>query len=123
MSSEPQARSLTDRETQEKNEGEALWAKRMSGAYIYVGVKEARGQVPGTTCNRARAKSAINNYQTSGYVRAEGMARRDIERNSRADHPSGIPGVPGVPERNTRVVEDPLAVDLDQVGRHWLASH
>ena len=46
----------------------------MSSAYI--GVKEVRGQVPGTTRGRARTKSAINNTQTSGYVRArEGVAR------------------------------------------------
>ena len=36
-----------------------------------------RGQVPGATRNGARTKSAINNTQTSGYVRApEGVARR-----------------------------------------------
>ena len=29
-----------------------------------------RGQVRGTICNGARTKSAINNNQTSGYVRA-----------------------------------------------------
>ena len=35
-----------------------------------------RGQVPGTTRGRARTKSAINNTQTSGYVRApEGVAQ------------------------------------------------
>ena len=41
----------------------------MSSAYIRV--KEVRGQVPGTTCNGAHTNSAINNYHTSGYVRAE----------------------------------------------------
>ena len=40
----------------------------MSSAYI--GVKEVRGQVPGTTCNGARTNSAINNSQNSGYVMA-----------------------------------------------------
>ena len=33
-------------------------------------MKEVRGQVPGTTCNGAHTNSAINNSQTSGYVRA-----------------------------------------------------
>ena len=32
--------------------------------------EEVRGQVPETTCNGARTKSAINNTQTPGYVRA-----------------------------------------------------
>ena len=40
----------------------------MSSAYIRV--KEVRGQVPGTTCNGARTNSAINNSQSSSYVRA-----------------------------------------------------
>ena len=62
----------------------------MSSAYI--GVKEVRGQVPGTTCNGARTNSAINNSQTSGYVRGpsttkytEGVARRyyGIKRQGR----------------------------------------
>ena len=39
----------------------------MSSAYK--GVKEVRGQVPGTTRNGGRTKSAINNFQASGYVR------------------------------------------------------
>ena len=48
-----------------------------------------RGQVPGTTCNRARTKSAINNYQASGDVRAEREWRAGTsERNPRADPPS-----------------------------------
>ena len=72
-----------------------------------------RGQVPGTTCNGARTKSAINNYQASGYVRAEREWRAGISS--------------GTPERTTRseyrVAEDPLAVVLDKVRRHWLASH
>ena len=42
--------------------------KRMSSAYI--GAKEVRGQVPGTTRNEARTKSAINKFRASGYVRA-----------------------------------------------------
>ena len=37
---------------------------------VYIGVKEVRGQVPGTTCNGARTNSAINNSQNSGYARA-----------------------------------------------------
>ena len=41
----------------------------MSSAYIRV--KEVIGQVPGTTCNRARTNSAINNKQASSYIRAE----------------------------------------------------
>ena len=37
---------------------------------------EVRGQVPGTTRNGGRTKSAINNSQASGYVRApEGVAQ------------------------------------------------
>ena len=40
----------------------------MSSAYIRV--KDVRGQVPGTTYNGARTKSAINNSQSSGYVKA-----------------------------------------------------
>ena len=35
-----------------------------------------RDQVPGTTRNGGRTKSAINNFQASGYVRApEGVAQ------------------------------------------------
>ena len=35
-----------------------------------------RGQVPGTARDRARIKSAINNYQASNYVKApEGVAQ------------------------------------------------
>ena len=59
----------------------------------YIPVKEVRGQVPGTTCNGARATSAINNF---GLCKSrEGVARRDIEWN---------------PERNTRstCVESPI---------------
>ena len=52
---------------------EALWAKRMD---IACRSEEVRGQVPGTTCNWARTKSAINNTQTPGYVKApEGMVQ------------------------------------------------
>ena len=36
----------------------------------YIRMQEVRGQVPGTTCNGARTNSAINNSQTSGYIRA-----------------------------------------------------
>ena len=44
-----------------------MQAKGMSA---YIRVREVRGQVPGTICNGARTNSAINNSQTSGYVRA-----------------------------------------------------
>ena len=79
--------------------------------------------MPGTTCNGARTKIAINNYQASGYVRAErewrfGTSSGTPEWTTRV----GIPGVPKVPEWNLRVAEDPFAVVLDQVRRHWLAS-
>ena len=75
-----------------------------------------RGQVPGTTCSGARTTSATNNYQVSGYVRAE--------REWRAGISSGTPEWnTRVPEWNPRVAEEPpLAVVLDQVRRHWLAS-
>ena len=54
-------------------EGKALWA-RMNITYIIV--KEVKGQVPETTRGRARTKSAINNYQASGYIRApDGVAQ------------------------------------------------
>ena len=56
---EPQARSLTDRDWEKNAHNTGLWTKGMSSAYIRV--KEVRGQVPGTTCNGVRAKSAINN--------------------------------------------------------------
>ena len=120
LSSEPQARSLTDRETQERNEGEALWAKRMSGAYI--SVREVRGQVPGTTCNGARAKSAINNYQALCYIRAErkwraGVSSGTPEWTTRVEYPKNLEY-----PWNSRVAEDPLPVVLDQVRRHRLAS-
>ena len=92
----------------------------MSSAYIRV--REVRGQVPGTTYNGARTKSATNNYQAPGCVRAE----REWLTGTSSGTPEWItrvePGVPGVPEWNPRVVEDPLAVVLDQVRRHWLAS-
>ena len=81
----------------------------MSSAYIRV--KEVRGQVPGTTCNGARATSAINNFHASGYVRAEREWRAGVSSVTRR-------GIPGVPEWNPRVAEDPLAVVLDKVRRH-----
>ena len=68
LSSEPQARSLTNREITRELNNARLWAKGMSSAYIRV--KEVRGQVPGTTCNGARTNSAINNSLSWGYVRA-----------------------------------------------------
>ena len=49
LSSEPQARSLYRPRTHRMEESTGLWAKGMSSAYI--GVKEVRGQVPGTTRN------------------------------------------------------------------------
>ena len=71
LSSEPLARSLTAEKSHRKKNAHntGLWTKGMSIAYILV--KEVTGQVPGTTCNGARATSAIINYQASGYVRAE----------------------------------------------------
>ena len=46
---------------------------RINTAYIVV--KEVKGDVPGTR-GGVRTKSAINNYQVSGYVRAsEGVAQ------------------------------------------------
>ena len=68
LSSEPQARSLTNREITQEWNNARLRAKGMCSAYIRV--KEVRGQVPGTTRNGARTNSAINNSQNSGYVRA-----------------------------------------------------
>ena len=51
-----------------------MWAKGTRSAYIEV--KEVRGQVPGTSRNGGRTKSAINNFQASSYVRApEGVAQ------------------------------------------------
>ena len=72
---EPQARSLVTENTQKRNKAQALWAKRIRSAYI--GVKEVRGQVPGTTRKGGRTKSTINNVQALGYVRAppEGVAQ------------------------------------------------
>ena len=66
------------------------------------GVFEVRGQLPGATCNRARTKSAINNYQAPGYVRAyEGVAR-DIcaeypERSTQVEHPEYPSATPESP--------------------------
>ena len=43
---------------------------------VYIGVKEVKGEVPGTTRGGVRTKSAINNYQASGYVKApEGVTQ------------------------------------------------
>ena len=44
----------------------------MWSANILVDVREMRDQIPGTTHGRARTKSATNNIQASGYVRACG---------------------------------------------------
>ena len=75
LSSEPQARSLTDRENtqDERMQAKPLWAKRMSSAYIRV--KEVRGQVPGITCNGARINSAINNTGVELHKRRPGVAQ------------------------------------------------
>ena len=59
---EPQARSQYWPRTQKGKEGQVLWAKRMSSAYIRV--REVRGQVPGTT------RGSGVNYPACGYVRA-----------------------------------------------------
>ena len=64
----------------------------MSSAYT--GVKEVRGQVPGNKCNGARASSAINYYQASGYVRAEREWRVGISSGPPAWNIRSIPGVP-----------------------------
>ena len=93
LCSEPQARSLTDGEiTQERNaHNTGLWMKGN------IRMKEVRGQVPGITCNGAHAKSAINNQQASGYVRAErewhtkGTGVEPLEWNPRLGPPSGTP--------------------------------
>ena len=70
---ESQARSMNrPRHRREINQGPV--GEENSSAYI--GVKEVRCQVPGATRGRARTKSATNNTQTSGYVRApEGVAQ------------------------------------------------
>ena len=41
-----------------------------------------RGQVPETTCNEARTKSAIKNYQAQCYVRAEREWRARVSAQS-----------------------------------------
>ena len=79
----PRLVPCTDREHTERNNA-GLWPKGMSSAYIRV--KKVRGQVPGTTRNGARTNSAINNTQTSDYVRSlEKVARRynGIKRQGR----------------------------------------
>ena len=82
LSSEPQA----DRDHTGKEMRNPL------GERMIYRSEEVRGQVPGTKCNRARTKSAINNYQASVDVRAE----REWRTGYRAELPSGPP------ERNTR---------------------
>ena len=42
----------------------------------YIRVREVRGQVPGTTCNGARTKNAINNTGHELHKSREGVARR-----------------------------------------------
>ena len=49
-----------------------MCSKRMN---VYIKVWEVRGQVSGTTRGMARTKSAINNSQASGYIRALRVAR------------------------------------------------
>ena len=63
-----------------------------------------RGQVPGTTCNGARATRAINNYQAAGYVRAERewRARGTGVEPLSGPPPSGIPDATGW--RHTRAL-------------------
>ena len=53
----------------------------MSSAYI--GVKEVRGQVPGTTCNGARTNSAINNtgHELHKSARGSGAVSRRCARH------------------------------------------
>ena len=71
--------------------------------------EEVRGQVPGTTCNGACTKSAINNTQTPGYVRAPegveqclGLQRHQAEApatqycTSRRRHNSNTPYMNGI---------------------------
>ena len=68
---EPQARSLTDRETHRREKANVIEENEC----LYMS-ERVRGQVPGATRNGARNESAINNTQTSGYGRApEGVAR------------------------------------------------
>ena len=58
--------------------------------FIYTSV---RGQVPGTTRDEARTKSAITNYQASGNVRAERECR-GIEWNLWVEYPEYLPESP-----------------------------
>ena len=89
-----QARSLTDRE---KRNNAVLWAKGAKGmSSAYIRVKEVRGQVPGTTCNRARTNSAINNKQASSYIRAEREWRAGTTASSAK---GGRPGTTAVVPR------------------------
>ena len=82
-----------DREHTERNKAQAVWAKRKSSAYI--GVKEVKGHVPGTTRNGGRTKNAINNFQASGYVRApEGVAQFTEAPNQSPEVPNRSPEVP-----------------------------
>ena len=90
----------------------------MSSAYI--GVKEVRGRVPGTTCNGAR--NAVNNSQASGYVKEpEKVAQclgywrhrtkyrgtgRIVRRDSLAHNAQYSPGV------SSKAVGDPAAIKL-----------
>ena len=80
LSSEPQARSLTDRESHRKKTN----PMRVKGMSASMRVREVRGQVPGTTCNGARTNSANNTCHELLKSR-EGVARRyyDIKRQGR----------------------------------------
>ena len=52
-----------------------------------------------TTYNMARAISAINNYQNYSYINEKkGWRAGTAKRNFRADHPSKILVVTGVPK-------------------------
>ena len=62
-----------------------------------------RGQVPGTTCNEARTKSAINNYQAPRYIRAErewraGVSSGTLEWTTREEYPKSLEYPSGTPE-------------------------
>ena len=79
-----------------------------------------RGQVPGTTCNGARATSAINNYQAPGCVRAEREWRAGtssgtpewttrVEYPEYLEYPSEPPSRRGPVSRGPRPSTTPLA--------------
>ena len=75
----------------------------------YIGVKEVRGQVPGTTGNGARTNSAINNSQNSGYVRV-------------SEYYTVHCGAPGLRHQAPRAVGPVLQHTAAVPRRHLLAS-